>query len=312
MVFFFLGATLVLLLAPLAGWLKFLALFALFAAGLSVVRKRGWLPRVLPRVLPPRSFSPLGLLSKKRGLSLLGNEALPEEVTVSDLASDWAPDWVIEKGREGEERVRAVLSTLGRPVLNNVILEMPPSQFPGKAGGVVTAEIDHLVKMPWGIVVIETKNYSVFVTGTRNPRFWAYYPASRRSTLLQNVAKDDAPMPTPFLSPVVQNRRHVQAVQALTGLRTHLFPVVVLAGDGRTSRRVHAQTVRLKGLRRWITQRPVQTSYLAEERLNEAWARLEREARASPGRREAHRANVRAAKEASAKKEEVGLAARTR
>lgn len=170
-------------------------------------------------------------------------------------------------GREGEDRVDAVLGSLGRPFLSNLYLEDDQG----------LTQVDHVVKMPWGIVVIETKTYGGFISGTGDPKRWK-----------QSFRQYGSDAYYLFQNPLHQNHRHFHAVRHVSGLREHVFPVVVFAGRARTSRRVHDQIVRLTRLRSWLYARP-DVGFISDERLDAAWERLRRQAGGNRHRAAEHR-----------------------
>src|SRR5271157_5689503 len=81
-------------------------------------------------------------------------------------------------GALGEALVTSEVEALGWPVLANVILEC----------GRGTVEIDHLVRAPDGILVIETKTYSGFVAGTEDAAQWTQQLRDGRRFLVQSPA----------------------------------------------------------------------------------------------------------------------------
>ena len=127
--------------------------------------------------------------------------------------------WVIKawwnspkkKGDRGEKRVADLLS-LRLPdeykVLNDIYLLKENGD---------TAQIDHIVVSPYGVFVIETKNYSG----------WIYI--ARETWIENNYGKK-----TPFkVNPVEQNRGHIQALVRALGISPSYFhSVVSFAGGG--------------------------------------------------------------------------------
>ena len=67
-------------------------------------------------------------------------------------------------GKVGENKVARILNSLPREykVVNNVII-------PNQRG---TSQIDHIVLSPYGIFVIETKNYSGWIFGNEQSEKW--------------------------------------------------------------------------------------------------------------------------------------------
>ncbi|KDE19298.1 DNA topoisomerase I [Acetobacter aceti 1023] len=171
-----------------------------------------------------------------------------------------------EKGREGEEKVSRILQHMGWPTLHNVILE-------DERG---LTQIDHLAKAPWGIVVIETKNYDGFISGTSTPGIWK-----------QSFPTSSGIVYRPFMDPVRQNYRHVCAVKYLTGIE-NVQSVVVFAGRAHTSPFVHHQVVRLKKLEHFLHNRPEDFTYISTHELENAWYILQKAHIANNGRAQEH------------------------
>ena len=117
------------------------------------------------------------------------------------------------KGLIGERRVKKQLRTLPPEqfkVLNNLLIK-------GKKG---TSQIDHIVISPQGIFVIETKNYSGWISGSENADFWtrSFYPFKNK-----------------FRNPIKQNWGHMCALKenltAYTDIPYH--PIVVFVGKAK-------------------------------------------------------------------------------
>ena len=115
-----------------------------------------------------------------------------------------------QKGKRGEKRVADLLS-LRLPdeykVLNDIYLLKENGD---------TAQIDHIVVSPYGVFVIETKNYSG----------WIYI--ARGTWIENNYGKK-----TPFkVNPVEQNRGHIQALVRALGISPSYFHSVVAFAGG--------------------------------------------------------------------------------
>ena len=115
-----------------------------------------------------------------------------------------------KKGDRGEKRVADLLS-LRLPdeykVLNDIYLLKENGD---------TAQIDHIVVSPYGVFVIETKNYSG----------WIYI--ARGTWIENNYGKK-----TPFkVNPVEQNRGHIQALVRALGISPSYFHSVVSFAGG--------------------------------------------------------------------------------
>lgn len=113
------------------------------------------------------------------------------------------------RGRAGEKKVASLLSSLPQEyeVFNDLLIEDN-----GR-----TSQIDHLIVSVYGIFVIETKNYSGFITGYENSRQWTenfygnkYY----------------------FYNPIKQNKGHILALRnKLHIIEDDFIPIVVFSDD---------------------------------------------------------------------------------
>lgn len=205
-------------------------------------------------------------------LSDLSDDEPPQEASVQSVSDAFENEQAIAKGLEGERRVNRILQTLGRPYLSNVYLR--------DERGTLT-QIDHLVKMHWGIVVIETKTYGGFVSGTANPDTWK-----------QSFRKFGSRKYYLFQNPFRQNYRHVCVVQHVSGLQRNVFSHVVLAGDARTSLFVHKQVIRLRRLKTELQKRPEKAPHIEYKDLDLAWNRLKQQAKANRGCEAEHLASL--------------------
>ncbi len=130
-------------------------------------------------------------------------------VLVLILIRFWRP--ALPTGQRGELRVNAGLSRLLDQkvfrLITNVTLPV----------GNDTTQIDHLIVSPYGIFVIETKNFSGWIFGHPNDAQWTQvlYRSKER-----------------FQNPLHQNDRHVRVVRDLLNLRyDQVHNVVVFVGD---------------------------------------------------------------------------------
>lgn len=115
------------------------------------------------------------------------------------------------KGREGETRVSSriqrVFNTENHVALNDLTLPVHNG----------TAQIDHVLISPSGVFVIETKNMSGWIFGSKDQARWTQ-TLRRRKFQFQN--------------PLRQNYRHVKTVQEVLGLKANqVHNVVVFAGN---------------------------------------------------------------------------------
>lgn len=98
------------------------------------------------------------------------------------------------KGKLGERSVRLELGRLDPEkyfVLNDIYI-------PNEKGN--TAQIDHVLVSPYGVFVIETKNYSGWIYGDEKNRYWTQVIYKRKER---------------FLNPIFQNRGHIKALKAI-------------------------------------------------------------------------------------------------
>lgn len=110
------------------------------------------------------------------------------------------------KGYLGEKRVAAILAFLPSDkykIINDVLIESN-----GK-----TIQIDHIVISIYGIFVIETKNYTGWITGSDNSEYWT-------KNMFGNKYK--------FYNPVKQNKAHILALNRQLGIRFNNFISIVV------------------------------------------------------------------------------------
>ncbi len=116
-----------------------------------------------------------------------------------------------EKGKRGERRVAEALKwklPSEWRIFNDVYLPLPDG---------TTTQIDHVVVSPFGIFVIETKNYSGWIFGDANSAAWTQIIYHKKSRL-QN--------------PLRQNYKHICALSGKLRLDQAFFKsVVAFAGN---------------------------------------------------------------------------------
>jgi len=96
-------------------------------------------------------------------------------------------------------------------LFNNVILKTPDG----------TTEIDHIVISPYGIFVIETKDYKGWIFGSEDQKMWtqSLFGPNYTSTKYH------------FQNPIRQNYKHVKAIQDFLKIDSKfIFNVVVFSG----------------------------------------------------------------------------------
>ena len=119
------------------------------------------------------------------------------------------------KGKAGEDNVSFILGSLPQDyhVVNDVII---PDQGVGPNEN-YTTQIDHVVVSPFGIFVIETKNYSGWIFGAEDTKKWK-----------QTFKKTPAQY---FYNPIKQNWGHIYALAEHLQLDTRLFKPIVVFSD---------------------------------------------------------------------------------
>lgn len=110
------------------------------------------------------------------------------------------------KGLIGENKVNTVLSTLSKDYIIYHDLYIP------KRDG-TTSQIDHLVVSPFGLFVIETKNYRGNIRGSDSDKFWVQ---SFKRTRNQ------------FYNPIWQNKGHIKAVKEYLNISNPIFKGLVV------------------------------------------------------------------------------------
>jgi hypothetical protein len=176
-------------------------------------------------------------------------------------------------GAVGEARVAAELKRIGLPALHNVILR----------GAGWSVELDHVVRVPSGIVVLETKTFGRTIEGQLDSRMWTQRTASG-----VELGRVD--------NPLLQNEAHVSALEGFLGdLRVPICGYVVSAGRARFAPEIADAVVSVRHLW-WVLS--IVFAEPSPRVLDAAWRRLEGEAAKSPGRRAAHGAYARRRRDA--------------
>ena len=177
-------------------------------------------------------------------------------------------------GRKGERRVAAAIARLEAPALHDVILPVEDG----------LTQIDHLVRGPDRVLVIETKTYRGHITGHPADEEWVQHLSDgTMSHLLRN--------------PVWQNRRHCRAVEGvLAGLGVSVSGYVVSAGAATFSDDLAGVVIPLAQVGGLIVGGP--RRHTPAGPLNVAWGRLVQAVALHDGRRDEHRASVEAARSA--------------
>ncbi|MDJ0908344.1 MAG: NERD domain-containing protein [Woeseiaceae bacterium] len=100
-----------------------------------------------------------------------------------------------------------------------------------------STQIDHIVVSPFGVFVIETKNYSGWIFGSARSKHWTQVLYKKKYKLF---------------NPLWQNAHHVKAVRRfLTLPASYIFSVVVFVGNAKikTKRKLPSNVIYLRQLR---------------------------------------------------------------
>ena len=151
------------------------------------------------------------------------------------------------KGYVGERRIRQLLEKLGEEYTIFNDLYVP------KKDGKLT-QIDHLVVSPYGIFVIETKNYTGWIFGQEQQRNWT-------QTIYQNKSR--------FYNPIMQNQTHIKALQHYIDVDVPMHSVIVFSNAATLKFKEPFQTAQViqnRQLKRTIKR--YSTPLISTEQLN--------------------------------------------
>lgn len=120
------------------------------------------------------------------------------------------------KGYFGERMVAKQFEKLeleGYKILNNIML-------PTSRG---TSQIDHVILSPYGIFVVETKNYKGWIFGSENADTWTQVIYNSKTT---------------FRNPIKQNWGHIYALKEVLkdSKKIKYTPIIVFAGSADLKR----------------------------------------------------------------------------
>lgn len=182
------------------------------------------------------------------------------------------------KGWRGE---RAVQSTIRKQLNPLVYVDLHNVTLPTRDG---STQIDHLIFSPYGLFVLETKNFQGWIFGTERQSQWTQQIFKKRSR---------------FQNPLRQNYKHTKATQELLGIAPeHVHSVIAFVGDCEFKTEMPPQVTRGDGFVRYI-QSFTQTVW-SPEQMQELMDKLDA-VRLQPGRA-THQQHVAHVKELQAAK----------
>jgi hypothetical protein len=156
------------------------------------------------------------------------------------------------KGKKGELMVSMTLARLPKEhyrVFNDIIL-------PTRYG---TTQIDHIVVSPFGIFVIETKNYNGWIYGGENSENWTQNIWGNKYT---------------FRNPLKQNNGHVKALKSILGVsETAIIPIVVFSNRADLSVQTNQLVINRENLRSVIKR--YHTEFFPLEQIDNLCIKIE-------------------------------------
>ncbi|WP_227521481.1 nuclease-related domain-containing protein [Bacillus alkalisoli] len=109
----------------------------------------------------------------------------------------------IRKGELGEYKIDIQLAQMSKEY--KYVTDIMIKNEKSKSG---YSQIDHILITPYGVFVIETKNYQGTIYGGKNRKQWLVNGKIR------------------FMSPFIQNYGHIQALKGISTQMDHVFSVV--------------------------------------------------------------------------------------
>ena len=149
------------------------------------------------------------------------------------------------KGWRGERAVQRLIAQRLNPL---VYVDLHNVTLPTTGGG--STQIDHLIFSPYGLFVLETKNYQGWIFGTEKQREWTQQIFKKRSK---------------FQNPLRQNYKHTKTLQDLLGIGAeHVHSVIAFVGDCELKTEMPPQVTKGDGFVAYI-QSFTQTVWAPEE-----------------------------------------------
>lgn len=164
------------------------------------------------------------------------------------------------KGMRGERRVARAIALSGFESMNDLII-------PDGRGGLT--QIDHLIKLPVGIAVIETKNYSGRIFGKEREATWTQVIGRQKNK---------------FQNPLRQNYLHVEAIKKLVPENVDVFGQVLFVGDAKFKEMPEG----VSSLRELTKHLNLPIERGIPQHIHDAWDAIEDSVLDDPGARERH------------------------
>lgn len=166
------------------------------------------------------------------------------------------------KGWRGERAVQRLIEQRLNPL---IYVDLHNVTLPTADGG--STQIDHLIFSPYGLFVLETKNFQGWIFGTEKQREWTQQIFKKRSK---------------FQNPLRQNYKHIKTLQELLGIESaHVHSVIAFVGDCELKTEMPPQVTRGDGFAAYI-QSFDQTVWSPEQM--QMWLDKLEEVKLQPGR----------------------------
>jgi hypothetical protein len=178
-----------------------------------------------------------------------------------------------DRGRSGEYLTYACLEQFGEEykLLTNVYL-------PKEDG--TTTEIDLIMVSATGIYVFESKNYSGWIFGDENTKFWTQSFQSGKKFR--------------FYNPIWQNKKHISVLQKHLGLGSEVFRSYIIFSERCELKKMFVHSPEVKVMNRNVLFREVEDDMthlpdrLSIFEINQIYSELSRYALADAETKQAH------------------------
>lgn len=200
----------------------------------------------------------------------------------SKRKNEYADYYVHEKGEYGEDKIYDILERIDgyKAILPNCYLPK---------GNGETAEVDLILLHESGIYVFESKNYSGWIFGSENQKYWTQSFSDRREGTKKYK----------FYNPLWQNDTHIRALQGiLQDENVNIYSYIVFGNDCDLMDVQVSQSNYYIVQRRELLQSVLENAeyygkILSNDEIDEIYRILLPYAMTSPEEKEAHDRNVR-------------------
>lgn len=157
------------------------------------------------------------------------------------------------KGKMGERTVRRIVEKRLDPKIYREFFNVTIATDDGG-----TTQIDHIYVSPFGVFVVETKNFRGWIFGSRSQARWTQIIYKRRIS---------------FQNPLRQNYRHIKILESILGLPLTTFKsVVVFTGDCTFKTEMPSEICTCTDLIEYM--RSIDTRILSDSQVSEICAQI--------------------------------------